>query len=336
MKNKRFLFGGLCALLCFGLLSTAALAVVEPTASFYVADYAGVLSDDTEQYIIDQNEKLLSATGGEIVVVAVDFMDGMTSGDYAMAVAENWGGIGDKELDNGFLLVYAVGENKVRAMAGAGLERALPASTIEGYLEDCFYDGYDAGEYDQATRDFFDAIYGWYESYYRVSSSGDGGGAVSVPGADKDFYYPEAHGPSTAVTTVVGSVATAVVILVVVVLIIAVCTFDGLRYRRYRRRYMMPGMPPPPYLYRPFLFGRPHRHRPPPPPRPPRGPGGRPPGGMGGGPRPGGGSYRPPRGGGSFRGGGAGRGGGFSGGSFGGGSFRGGGGGFRGGGAGRG
>ena len=85
-------------------------------------------------------------------------------------------------------------------------------------------------------------------------------------------------------------------------------TADGWRYRRYRRRYLLPGMPPPPYVYRPFIFGRPHRPRPP---RPPRGP--RPP--MGGGFRPGGG----------FRGGGAGRsGGGFSRG-----------GGFRGGGAGR-
>ena len=196
MKRHKLLSILCCAMLCLGLLSGAALAVAEPTEEFYVCDEAGVIDADTEEYIIEQNKTLLSATGGEIVVVAVDFMDGMTSGDYAMAVAENWGGIGDEELDNGFLLVYAVGENKVRAMAGAGLERALPASTIEGYLEDCFYDGYDAGEYDQATRDFFDAIYGWYESYYRVSSSGEGGGAVSVPGADKDFYYPEAHGPS--------------------------------------------------------------------------------------------------------------------------------------------
>ena len=170
MKNKRFLFGGLCALLCFGLLSTAALAVVEPTASFYVADYAGVLSDDTEQYIIDQNEKLLNATGGEIVVVSVDFMDGMDAADYAMAVAESWGGIGDESLNNGFLLVYAVGENKVWAMAGSGIEDALPASKIEGWLEADFYGGYDAGEYDSATRAFFDDVYGWYESYYGTSA----------------------------------------------------------------------------------------------------------------------------------------------------------------------
>lgn len=61
-----------------------------------------------------------------------------------MAVAESWGGIGDESLNNGFLLVYAVGENKVWAMAGSGIEDALPASKIEGWLEADFYGGYDA------------------------------------------------------------------------------------------------------------------------------------------------------------------------------------------------
>lgn len=298
------------ALLGAALLTGGAQAVAEPTAARYVADEADVLSSETEQYIIDKNQSLFENTGGEIVVVSVDFMDGMDAADYAMAVAESWGGIGDESLNNGFLLVYAVGENKVWAMAGSGIEDALPASKIEGWLEADFYGGYDAGEYDSATRAFFDDVYGWYESYYGTSA---GSVVPSEPG--RDFvYYPEPE--NDYVFAVVGQMGLFLLILLVVVV---VCAADGWRYRRYRRRYLLPGMPPPPYVYRPFIFGRPHRPRPP---RPPRGP--RPP--MGGGFRPGGG----------FRGGGAGRsGGGFSrGGGFrSGGSFR--GGGFRGGGAGR-
>ena len=309
-------------LLGAALLTGTAGAVVEPTDAFYVADYADVLSDETEQYIIDQNEALFEATGGQIVVVAVDFMDGMDSADYAMAVAENWGGIGDAERNNGFLLVYAVGENKVWAMAGAGIEDALSASTIEGWLEDDFYDGYDAGEYDSATRAFFDDVYGWYESYYATSSTG----AVSQPVPDYEYLpQPENdHFYTYTGSSLVGTLLSLFLAPLIVVIIVVAILADGWRYRRYHRRYMGPGMPPPPYVYRPFIFGRPHRPRPP---RPPRGP--RPP--MGGGFHSGGG----------FRGGGAGRsGGGFSrGGGFGGRSRGGGGfsrgGGFRGGGAGR-
>lgn len=248
------------ALLGAALLTGGAQAVAEPTAARYVADEADVLSSETEQYIIDKNQSLFEDTGGEIVVVSVDFMDGMDAADYAMAVAESWGGIGDESLNNGFLLVYAVGENKVWAMAGSGIEDALPASKIEGWLEADFYGGYDAGEYDSATRAFFDDVYGWYESYYGTSA---GTVVPSEPG--RDFvYYPEPE--NDFVFAVVGQMGLFLLILLVVVV---VCAADGWRYRRYRRRYLLPGMPPPPYVYRPFIFGRPHR------PRPPRPPGGR-------------------------------------------------------------
>ena len=181
----------------------------------------------------------------------------MDAADYAMAVAESWGGIGDESLNNGFLLVYAVGENKVWAMAGSGIEDALPASKIEGWLEADFYGGYDAGEYDSATRAFFDDVYGWYESYYGTSA---GSVVPSEPG--RDFvYYPEPE--NDYVFAVVGQMGLFLLILLVVVV---VCAADGWRYRRYRRRYLLPGMPPPPYVYRPFIFGRPR------PPRPPGGP----------------------------------------------------------------
>lgn len=209
----------LCLTLVLGLLSVTAGAVVEPTDAFYVADYADVLSADTEQYIVNKNHTLFESTGGQIVVVTVDFMDGMDAADYAMGVVENWGGIGDADRNNGFVLVYAVGENKVWAMTGSGLEDALPASQVERYLEQYFYDGYDAGEYDQATRDFFDAIYGWYESYYAGSTSG----------GEQDFqYYPEPE--PDYVYGYVGPVfgfGMFGLFFLIVVLVIVVCAADG-------------------------------------------------------------------------------------------------------------
>lgn len=73
------------ALLGAALLTGGAQAVAEPTAARYVADEADVLSSETEQYIIDKNQSLFEDTGGEIVVVSVDFMDGM---DAAVLLAK--------------------------------------------------------------------------------------------------------------------------------------------------------------------------------------------------------------------------------------------------------
>ena len=314
----------LCALfavLC--VLTTAALAMPDPPASGYVLDDAGVLTQDTINYINEKNQTLNDATGAAIVVVSVDFMDGMDSATYANTMFNDWG-IGDAQRQNGLLLVFAVGENKVRALSGTGIEDTLTANKLEGYLSDYFYDPYDAGNYDEGVRGFFDAAYGWFENYYAGEL-----GVQPAPGGQPDAYAPyyrETHYVSTFVTLLIP------LVLIIVVLV----AMDGMRYRRYRRRYMGPGMPPPPVMYYPIFFGRRHYHHPhyhdhhrgpgPGGPRPPSG------GGFGGGPFGGGGA----RGGGAGRGGGSSFGGGSFGGSrggFGGDGFRGGGGGFGGGGA---
>ncbi len=303
--RKTSLSALLCVLLCMALLTAPALAVVQAPENTCVGDYAGVLSDATEDYIMTQNETLTAATGGAIVVVTVDFLDGMEIDDYAYEIFNDWG-IGDADADNGLLLLLAIGEENYYALQGSGIQNALTASKLDDYLWNYLESDFAAGDYDAGVRKVFDAFYDWYDSYYGGLSAGRGQGSG---GAGNEFdYYPEPAGPG-AVTTVVGSIGALLAVVAVVLLIVVVCVCDGMRYRRYRRRYLMPGMPPPPYIYRPFLFGRPHRPRPP---RPPRGPGGfggpGRPGGFGGGPRPPrGGTFSGGFGGGGSRGGGAGR-----------------------------
>ncbi|MEA4955782.1 MAG: TPM domain-containing protein [Pseudoflavonifractor sp.] len=327
---KKFLTA-LTALALGVLLAAPAFAIVDAPANTYVGDYANVLSAETEQHIIDQNEKLSRATGGAIVVVTVDFMDGMDSAEYAYQCFNTWG-IGDKERNNGLLLVYAVGENKVRALQGTGIEDSLTSADLGDLLESYFYDGYDAGKYDSATLAFFDAAYDWYDSYYGGIDAALKSGTMANPvpagngsyGPQSEGYY-ESYGPGAGVFGLVF-----IFVLIAVVLV----ALDAARYSRYRRRYLGPGMPPPP-IYYPIFFGRSHFYHPPYDHWDDHHRGG--PGGFGGGGFGGGGFSGGGFGGGSSRGGGAGRGGGgfggFGGGGFGGGGF--GGGGSSGGGAGR-
>ena len=104
--RKTSLSALLCVLLCMALLTAPALAVVQAPENTCVGDYAGVLSDATEDYIMTQNETLTAATGGAIVVVTVDFLDGMEIDDYAYEIFNDWG-IGDADADNGLLLLLA-------------------------------------------------------------------------------------------------------------------------------------------------------------------------------------------------------------------------------------
>ena len=84
------------ALALCALPLAAAPDVPDPTADFYVGDFANVLSSDLEQYIIEQNQSLSASTGAQIVVVTVDFLDGYDIADYAVTLFNDWG-IGSAE-----------------------------------------------------------------------------------------------------------------------------------------------------------------------------------------------------------------------------------------------
>ena len=97
------------AIALFLATAVTAFAVVEPTEQFYVADYANVLQQDTKDDIVEKNAVLYEQTGAQIVVVTVDFLDGMAIEDYALELFNEWG-IGSAEKNNGVLLLPAIGE----------------------------------------------------------------------------------------------------------------------------------------------------------------------------------------------------------------------------------
>jgi len=333
---------GLLAVLNLPVVTALALNIPEPTDIFYVADYAGVLKQDTIDYIVSKNDALYDQTGAQIVIATVDFIDGADIEDYAYEMASKWA-VGSAEKNNGVLLLLVIGEDNYWAVQGKGLESHLSSSTLGQLLYDYLEEDFAAGNYNDGVRKVFDAIYSRLERIYgRVNDST--GQYQDQPDYNNPGYeYSYDPSPSAAVSGSFGLWGF-IIIIVVLVVVISVVTTPIRRYRRgyYRRTYM----PSWPGSF--WIWGTHRRHRPPPPPPGPR-PGPWPGPGPGAPPNPGHGSGF--GGGGIFRGGGAGRsssgGGGFggsrsssfkSGGGFrsGGGGFRSGGGGsFRGGGAGR-
>ena len=325
----------------------------------YTFDTEGVISEKTMSYIDGMNASLFAQTGAQIVVDVLD-----TTGDTDIALyAEqrfNQLGVGSAERDNGILLVLAL-ENYYNGMPGGDYYMAwgsgwsgIETNMFQNIMWDEMEEPFVAGDYDKAVRKTFDELVDYLADGYGVTVREN-----YIP-AVRDSYHAISGGYETEsygyVAPSAGSVLGKLILLLIVLLIIWIIV-DRMRYNRYRRRYLMPGMGIPTRRYYPVFWGRPRRRRPTPPrnhrrpPNPPRGGGGGfggsnhrpPPGGFGGS------NHRPPTGGfggrpGSFGGGsfggssfgGAGRGG-FGGGSFGGGAGRGGfGGGSFGGGAGRG
>ena len=276
------------------------------TAAFeqYVRDEANVLSDKTEKAVGLYNANWDKMFGSIMAVVTTDSASDMENAAYDYAIEM------DLAADDAILLI-AESEQDYYLLASGNFYDLL-SGLPQSFVATCMEENVQKNDYDAAVQELFSQLHVELSQQYQKDQTAQDDAGTAV-----------------------------LFIMLLIVLFVIWIMLDRMRYNRYRRRYMMPGMGIPTVVYRPIFWGR----RPPRGPRPPRSGGPRPPQG---GPRPpysggsSGGNRRPPQpprrpssSGGSFGGfGSTGRGGGFGSGSVGGfGSSRGGGfGGSRGGG----
>ena len=90
-----------------------------------VADNADILSANAENRIRKISTDLWRKTGASIVVATVPCLDGQTIEGLAVELFKKWG-VGDKNRDDGLLILLAKNERKVRIEVGYGLEGIIP------------------------------------------------------------------------------------------------------------------------------------------------------------------------------------------------------------------
>ncbi len=126
MKKKKALISFF--VICILLLSFVSYAEVElpkATREFYVADYAGLLSEDVENIIVATNLSYeQTEEKPQIVVATVTNLQGLDVVSYGVSLFEKWE-IGNSQYDNGVLLLLSLEERKVRIETGYGLEGAI-------------------------------------------------------------------------------------------------------------------------------------------------------------------------------------------------------------------
>lgn len=105
-----------------------------PTEKKYVNDYAGVIGETSEQYIVNAGEELEQKTGAQAVVVVIKSLQGNNLESYATGLFNEWG-IGQQDKNNGLLILVAINDRKWRVEVGKGLENVISntnsASTME-------------------------------------------------------------------------------------------------------------------------------------------------------------------------------------------------------------
>jgi uncharacterized protein len=115
---------GAAATLCFVLFALAALAATYPALTGRVVDQAGVIPEATRGAIEAKLADLEAKSGIQLVVATVKSLEGEEIEPYANGLFRFWK-LGEKERNNGVLLLVAPTERRVRIEVGYGLEGTL-------------------------------------------------------------------------------------------------------------------------------------------------------------------------------------------------------------------
>ena len=215
----------------------------------YVRDDAGVLSDKTEEAIGLYNANWDKMFGSIMAVVTTESESDMENAAYDCAMEMELG-------ENDAVLLIAKKQQDYYLLA-SGEFYDLLSSLSPSFVASCMADNVQKDDYDAAVCSLCAALHVELSQQYQQSEAALDEAANGV-----------------------------MFIMILIIFFVLWIMLDGMRYRRYRRRYMMPGMGVPTVMYHPIFWGR----------RPPRGP--RPPQG---GPRPprsggsSGGNRRPPQ-----------------------------------------
>src|SRR5690349_21648062 len=124
---KKILFT-LCSIVGFAVLVSAmcsALAVPSaPPLEKPIVDQADILNEQQENDLAQLINSDRAQTGHQIAVLTIASLEGESLEDYSIKTARKWG-IGEKEKNNGVLLLVVVNDRKLRIEVGTGLEGSL-------------------------------------------------------------------------------------------------------------------------------------------------------------------------------------------------------------------
>src|SRR5271156_500838 len=114
-----------CAALLFVALACAALSAPNfPALTGRIVDQANVIPAATRSALETKLADLESKSGIQLVVATVSSLDGEEIEPYANELFRAWK-LGEKEKNNGVLLLVAPKEHRVRVEVGYGLEGTL-------------------------------------------------------------------------------------------------------------------------------------------------------------------------------------------------------------------
>ncbi|ELV7516504.1 TPM domain-containing protein [Photobacterium damselae] len=156
-------------LICGFLLFASQLCFAQPSfpaLTGRVVDDAHILTQPQRQALNTLLAEEEKSSSNQVVIVTIPSTGGIPIADYGYQLGRKWG-IGQKEHNNGVLLIIAYNDKKMRIEVGYGLEGALPDATAYSIINHEIKPQFKAGRFYQGisdgTKAIIAAIHGEYK-----------------------------------------------------------------------------------------------------------------------------------------------------------------------------
>ena len=134
------------AVAAFFLLIAAAHALDFPALTGRVVDEAGILDPATRAALTDKLAGLEAKTTDQLVVVTLKSLQGTSIEDFGVQLGRRWQ-VGQKDKNNGVLLIVVPSERQVRIEVGYGLEGALTDAVSRLIIENAIVPRFRANDF---------------------------------------------------------------------------------------------------------------------------------------------------------------------------------------------
>ena len=166
-KYKRLIVLLAAVSILLGLSSSLVAALEVPGLKARVNDYAGLLTPATASQLEKALLDFEQTQSTQIVVLTVTSLEGESLEDFSIQVAEAWK-VGQKDLDNGAILLVAKNDRKIRIEVGYGLEGSLTDMISGRIIRNEIVPAFKAGNFDQGVANGVAAMMSAVKGEYRA------------------------------------------------------------------------------------------------------------------------------------------------------------------------
>ena len=163
-----FTFSLLIFCLLFTINASSSETFPSPTNYKYINDYTNTIDKSTIKKIISIGKELEDKTSAQAIIVVIDSTNGTPIEDYANKLFRAWG-IGEKNKDNGFLILLALDDKAWKVEVGRGLEGAVPDVLTNRVMQEIAKPNFINGDYSEGLLNSYSVFSDYIASEYGVT-----------------------------------------------------------------------------------------------------------------------------------------------------------------------